>query len=274
MLKRSLPLFWIACVLVAPLRAHAQDLPAPDVGITQRLNEQVPLDAVFRDESNRLVKLGDYVHGKPVILTLVYYRCPRLCSLVLNHLTESMRKLDYRIGKEFEVVTVSFDPRETSELARVKKDAYLEAYGHAEAERGWHFLTGEEASIKQLAEAVGFRYSYDPQRDQFAHASAVMILTSEGKIARYLFGLDYPSRDLRFSLEDASQNKIGSPIAQPIRLLCFAYDPHTGRYSFLVMRFVQGAAIFTLALLGMGYWRLTRKNAKRRAAQALDLRPG
>ncbi len=274
MWQGPLGFLWITVALALPPCAHAQDQPAPEVGISQRLDEQVPLDAVFRDETGRSVKLGDYCNGKPVILTLVYYRCPRLCSLVLNYLTESMRKLDYRIGAEFDVVTVSFDPRETPELARAKKEAYLDAYGHPGADRGWHFLTGEDASIKRLAEAVGFRYTFDPERNQFAHASAVMILTPDGKIARYLFGLDYPPRDLRFSLEDASQNKIGSPIAQPIRLLCFSYDPHTGRYSFLVMRLVQAAGILTLVFLGLGFWKLTRKRAAKQAAQALDLQSG
>ena len=238
----------------------AQDKgPAPAAAIAQRLHQPVPLDLAFRDDTGKDVTLKQFFDGKPVILALVYYRCPRLCSLVLNQLTESLRKLDYRIGKEFSVVTVSFDPREQPDLAAAKKAMYLELYGHPGAENGWHFLTGEEASIRRLADAVGFGYVYDPRRDQYAHASAVIVLTPDGKVARYHFGLDYPPRDLRFSLEDASAGKIGSPVATPLRMLCYAYDPATGRYGMAVMRLVQLGGVVTVVGIGAMFWRLRRR---------------
>jgi protein SCO1 len=256
----------IPIALAVPISAGDEAQPAPDVGIDQRLDQQIPLDLVFRNEEGKSVKLGDYLGAKPVILNLVYYRCPRLCSVVLNHLTESLRRIDYRIGKEFQVVTVSFDPRETPELAAAKKAAYLQSYGHADAERGWHFLTGEEPEIKRLAEAVGFRYAYDPARDQFAHVSAVMILTPQGKIARYHFGVEYPPRDVQYSLEDASAGKIGSPIARPLRMLCFSYDPSTGRYSFAILRMLQIVGLLTVVGMAAAFWRLRRKEHHASAA--------
>jgi protein SCO1 len=258
--RKSILTLLIPIALAAPISAGDEAQPAPDVGIDQRLDQPIPLNLVFRDEEGKSVTLDDYFGAKPVILILVYYRCPRLCSVVLNHLTESLRKIDYRIGKEFQVVTVSFDPRETPELAAAKKVAYLESYGHAGAEQGWHFLTGEEPAIKRLAEAVGFRYAYDRERDQFAHVSAVMILTPQGKIARYHFGVEYPPRDVQFSLEDASAGKIGSPVARPLRMLCFSYDPSTGRYSFAIMRILQLTGLLTIIGMVAAFWRLRRRD--------------
>jgi protein SCO1 len=223
--------------------------PAPDATIEQRLNEQVPLDLVFRDETGRSVVLSQYFGTKPVLLVLAQYRCPRLCSLVLNSLADSLCGIDYEVGKEFTVVTVSFDPRETHELAAAKKAAYVERYGRPGAATGWHFLTGEEQSIKTLADAVGFRYIYDPKTDQYAHASGIMILTPAGKIARYHYGLDYSPRDLRFGLEDASAGNVGSPVPSPLRMLCFAYDPATGKYSLLTLRLVRLTSLLTVVIL-------------------------
>jgi len=257
--RNLLPTLMILIAVAAPLSAGDEAQPIPDVGVDQRLDQQIPLDLVFRDEEGKSVALGDYFGAKPVILTLVYYRCPRLCSVVLNHLTESLRKIDYRIGTEFQVVTVSFDPRETPELAAAKKAAYLESYGHGGAERGWHFLTGDESAIKRLADAVGFRFAYDRERDQFAHVSAIMILTPQGKIARYHFGVEYPPRDLQYSLEDASAGNIGSPVARPLRMLCFNYDPSTGRYSFAIMRILQLAGLLTVVGMVAAFWRLRRR---------------
>ena len=237
--------------------------PAPDVTIEQHLNEQVPLDLVFHDETGRSVALREYFGAKPLILVLAQYRCPRLCSLVLNSLTDGMCGIDYEIGKEFTVVTVGFDPREKPELAAAKKAVYVEKYGRRGAVTGWHFLTGNEASIKSLADAVGFHYSYDPKTDQYAHASGIMILTPAGKIARYHFGLDYSPRDLRFGLEDASAGNVGSPVPSPLRMLCFAYDPATGKYSLLTMRLVRLSGLATVLLLAGFFFRAWRRERRK-----------
>jgi protein SCO1/2 len=260
-----------ACVLVLgllPVAAADAQAPSgqPDVGIDQHLNGQVPLDLVFRDEQGKTVTLDKYFGSRPVILVLAYYRCPRLCSLVLNGLCVSLRKLDYEIGQEFEVVTVSFDPREQPELAAAKKASYVEHYGRAGAATGWHFLTGDEPSIKRLAEAVGFRYAYDAGKDQYAHASGIMVLTPQGKIARYFYGLDYPPRELQFGLEDASAGKIGSPIGRPLRLLCFSYDPETGKYNLMVLRLVRVGGVLTVLAFGVFVWWAWRRER--------GLRPG
>jgi protein SCO1/2 len=250
-------------VAVAPANADPA-APAPDIGIDQRLNEQVPFDLVFRDEDDRPVKLGKYFGDRPVILVLVQYRCPRLCSVVLNGLVESLTKLEYQLGKDFTIVTVSFDAREKPALAAAKKAAYLERYGRPGASIGWHFLTGDAAAIRSLAAAVGFRYTYDRQRDQFAHASGIMVMTAQGRISRYFFGLEYAPRDLQFGLEDASAGTIGSSVTRPLRLLCFEYDPHTGTYSLMTMRLVRLGGAITMMLLGimlLRAWRRERRSA-------------
>jgi protein SCO1 len=242
----------IGLMLLAPIVA-SQERPLPpltNVGIDQRLDAQVPLELVFRDETGTESALARYFTGKPVVLILVYYGCPGLCSRSLDSLTDSLRGIAYEIGKDFEVLTVSFDPREKPTLAAAKKKTYLESYGRAVANDGWHFLTGDEVSTTRLAEAVGFRFVFDPGTGQFQHASGIMVLTPEGKISRYFYGLDYPSRDLRFALEDASEGKIGSPVTRPLRLLCYVYDPTSGRYSFIPLRLVQAGGVLTLFTLG------------------------
>jgi protein SCO1/2 len=252
--------------LAAAAQAQQRLKPVEDVKILQRLNNQVPLDLVFRDEAGKPVALREYFGPRPVILVLAYYRCPRLCSLVLNKLTESLRQIDYDAGKEFTVVAVSFDPREGPELASAKRQSYVEYYGRPRTTGGWHFLTGEEEPITRLADAVGFRFVYDPKQDQFAHASGIMVLTPGGKVSRYFYGLAYPPRDLRFGLEDASGDKIGSPVSQPLRLLCYAYDPVTGQYRLLTMRLVQAGGIVTVLALGtMLLWLWRRERRKRHA---------
>jgi protein SCO1/2 len=223
------------------------------IGIEQRLNEKIPLDVVFRDEEGKNVTLRKYFGTKPVILVLAYYRCPRLCSLVLNGLVDGLRRIDYKIGDQFTIVTVSIDPREGPELASAKKTAYVEQYGRPGVAAGWHFLTGGEPEIKHLAAAVGFRYVYDAERDQFGHDSGIMILTPDGTLSRYFYGIEFPPATLRYGLEDSSEGKIGSPIARPIRLLCFAYDPATGKYSLLTMRLLRVGAVLTVLAFG-GFW--------------------
>jgi protein SCO1/2 len=240
----------------------AAQTPAPDISIKQRLNEQVPLDLVFCDETGRQVALREFFRTKPVILVLAQYRCPRLCSLVLNSLTDGLGAIDYEIGKEFTVVTVSFDPREKPDLAAAKKESYVGKYGRPGAGKGWHFLTGDEASINNLAASIGFRFTYDAKTDQYAHASGITILTPTGKIARYLYGLNYSPRDLRFGLEDAAAGNIGSPVTQPLRMLCFGYDAATGKYTLLTMRLVRlTSALTVLVVIGFVFraWRRERK---------------
>jgi protein SCO1 len=218
------------------------------IGIEQRLNEQAPLDAVFKDEQGREVRLGDYFKGRPVVLSLVYYSCPMLCNQILNGMLGSFRQVNFNIGKEYEVVTVSFDSRETPELAASKKQTYLKGYNRKGAENGWHFLTGDDANIKRLADAVGFHFKWDEKTNQFAHASGIMLLTPEGKLARYFYGIEYPARDMRLGLVEASQNKIGSPV-DTLMLYCYHYDPATGKYGAVVMNIVKVAGVITVGLI-------------------------
>jgi protein SCO1/2 len=239
--------------IAQPADAPKGNLPAPlrKVGIDQRLNNQVPLDLVFTDENGQEVRLGQYFGKKPVVLSLVYYDCPMLCTQVLNGLTGSLKALKFDVGRDFEVVTVSFDPREKADLARQKKDGYMARYGREGAAAGWHFLTGSEASIAALTGAVGFHFAWDEETQQFAHASGIMILTPEGKVSRYFYGIDYAPRDMQLGLVEASNNKIGSPVDQ-ILLYCFHYDPQTGKYGFVIMnamRVLGFATFFGLALL-------------------------
>ncbi len=228
----------------------------------QKLNGQVPLDLVFRDETGASVRLGELFQGKPVVLVLAYYRCPMLCNLVLNGLADALESMTFVAGKEFNVITVSFDPRETPALARAKKAMYLKRYTHPEAEQGWRFLTGEPEAIRLLTEAVGFRYAFDEKTEQFAHASGIMVLTPEGKLARYFYGVEYSPRDLRLGLVEASENRIGSPVDQ-VLLFCYGYDPATGKYSASVMKLVRTAAAVTVAavllFIGVMFWRDRRR---------------
>ena len=225
-----------------------------EVRIEQKLDQQLPLDLVFRDESGQPVKLGQYFGKKPVVLAFVYYDCPMLCTQVLNAMVTSFRVLPFQIGKEYDVVTVSFDPRETSTLATAKKQVYMHYLPErmrADANSGWHFLTGDQPSITQLTDAVGFHYRYDETTKQFAHASGIMLTTPTGKLSRYFYGVDYPARDLRLGLIESSANKIGSPVDQ-LLLYCYHYDPATGRYGAAVMKVMRIAGVATLlALAGM-----------------------
>jgi protein SCO1/2 len=226
-------------------RTAAEPAALRGIGFDQRLNQQVPLHARFIDESGNSVQLGQYFGSKPVILVLAYYQCPRLCTLVLNGLVQGMLEMGLDAGKDFQVVTVSFDPREDWRLAASKKESYLRRYGRPGAAEGWHFLTGQENEIKRLTEAVGFRFRFDPVQDQFIHASGIMILTPGGKISRYFYDVNYPGRDLRLGLIEASNNKIGSPVDQ-ILLYCFHYDATLGRYSASIMNIVRVMGIGTL----------------------------
>jgi protein SCO1/2 len=219
-----------------------------DVRIEQKLDQQLPLDLVFRDEAGQQVKLGQYFGKKPVVFALVYYDCPMLCTQVLNGMVTSFRVLPFQIGNEYDVVTVSFDPRETSALAASKKKVYvnyLPERMRSGAEGGWHFLTGDPENIAQLTGAVGFHYRYDEATKQFAHASAIMLTTPQGRLSRYYYGIDYPARDLRLGLIESSANKIGSPVDQ-LLLYCYHYDPATGKYGAAVMKIMRIAGVLTM----------------------------
>jgi protein SCO1/2 len=241
-----------------------------DVGFDQRLNGQVPLDLEFRDEDGRTVRLADYFDGKPVVLVLAYYRCPMLCTQVLNGLVQSMLDMPLSAGRDFNVLTVSFDPREQPELAAAKKHTYLPRYGRPGAEHGWHFLTGDEGPIKALTEAVGFRYTYDPRHDVFAHASGILVLTPAGRISRYFLDVKYSPRDLRLGLVEASQGRVGS-LWDKALLYCFHYDPREGKYGPAVMNFVRAGGVLTLLALAVFagvLWRRERPRAKQGGAEA------
>ena len=228
------------------------------VAFEQRLNEPLPLDLPFKDEAGRSVRLGDYFGRKPVVLALVYYECPMLCTQVLNGLESALRVIDESIGREFDVVTVSFDPRETPLLAAGKKRVYLDRYKRPEAARGWHFLTGEQASIDALTKAAGFSFYWDEQTQQFAHASGIVVATPSGKLSRYFMGIDYSPRDLKFALIESSSEKIGS-LAERLLLYCYHYDPATGNYGFVAMRAVRLGGVVTLvALVGFMYVSIRR----------------
>jgi protein SCO1/2 len=221
-----------------------------EVGIDQKLNSSIPLDLVFRDEAGNAVKLSQFFGQGPVVLSLVYYDCPMLCTQVLNALDRSFKDVPMDIGKDFGVVTVSIDPSETPKLASAKRDLYAGIYGRPGGAAGWHFLTGEQSQIRQLADAVGFRYAYDADSKQFAHASAVMVLTPNGKISRYFYGIQYPSRDMRLGLVEASEGKIGSPVDQ-VLLFCYHYDPVTGKYGLLISRVIKASGLLTVLAIGI-----------------------
>jgi protein SCO1/2 len=220
-----------------------------NVGIEQRLDSPLPPDLAFRDETGRTVKLGDYFGRKPLILNLVYYNCTMLCGEALAGLSSAMRLVKFDVGKEFEVVTVSFDPRETPEIAAAKKKDYVKRYGRPGADTGWHFLTGSAESVNALTKAVGFQYQYDPKINQFAHATAIMVLTPQGRISRYFYGVDFPPKDLRMGLVEASQGKIGNPI-DAVLLYCYHYDPATGKYGAVIANILRLAAGATILILG------------------------
>jgi protein SCO1/2 len=248
-----------------PVRAQS-DLPAAlrDVGFDQRLNEPVPLDLEFKDELGRTMKLGDYFGRKPVILVLAQYRCPMLCNEVMNGLVRGLLDVPLEIGTDYEIITVSFDPRETPELAAAKKQTYVERFGRPGAGLGWHFLSGTDDSIQRLTQAVGFRYTYDAKHDQYAHASGITLLTPGGKISRYFYDISYSPRDLRLGLVEASSGTIGSPVDQ-VLLFCFHYDPAQGKYGPAVMRLIRLGGVLTMLAIGSFVavlWRQERRKTK------------
>jgi protein SCO1/2 len=240
-----------------------------NVGIEQHLDTQVPPDLTFRDETGKTVKLGDYFGHKPLILNLVYYNCTMLCGEALAGLSSAMRLIKFDVGNEFDVITVSFDPRETPEMAAAKKKDYVGRYGRANAAAGWHFLTGEPESINALTKAVGFQYQYDAKTNQYAHATAIMVLTPQGRISRYFYGVDFPPKDLRMGLVEASQGKIGNAV-DAVLLYCYHYNPETGKYGAMVTNILRLAAVATILFMGIFLfilWRLDLSVMKKTAAK-------
>ena len=233
------------------------------VGIEQRLNQQIPPDLVFQDEAGNLVQLGQYFGKGPLLLNLVYYHCPMLCSQVLNDLTGSLRAVNYTVGRDFQVLTVSFDPQETPLMAVAKKKTVLASYGRPEAEKGWHFLTGSARSIAALTQAAGFQYQYNPKSNQYAHPTALVLLTPSGKISQYYYGIDYAPRDLRLGLVRASNGQVGTLLDQAL-LYCYRYDPQTGKYSAIITRVLRISGAVWLAMVGAFLVVMFRMEPKKR----------
>lgn len=251
----------LGLVITGTAAAQQFGLPAmvKGVGIDQNLNAQVPLDLTFKDDTGQTVRLGQYFRQKPVVLALVYYECPMLCDMVLNGLTHSMEQISLDLGRDYDVVTVSFNPKETWQLAASKKANYVEKYQRKGAAEGWHFLTGQEEAIKKLADTTGFHYKYDPITKQFAHAAGIMVLTPEGRIARYFYGIEYKPRDFRLGLVEASAHKIGSPV-DAILLFCYHYDPMTGKYGMVIMNVIRALGSATVIALGALLFVLIRRD--------------
>ncbi|HEX8169330.1 MAG TPA: SCO family protein [Thermoanaerobaculia bacterium] len=265
MIRRAVLLisFVAALPAFAITSTDAPALPGP-VSIAQKLGSQVPLELMFRDESGRIVRLRDYFnHGRPVLLNFVYYHCPMLCPMVLEGTTESLTHLKFDIGKEFDVITVSIDPRDKVSDAAQFKEKYIRHYGRLESAPGWHFLTGNETAIKRLADAVGFQFAYDPHADQFAHGAALLVLTPDGRTSRYFLGFEYQPRDLRMAIVEASQGKVGT-IADQIMLLCFHYDPKIGKYSRDAMLFARAGGVTTMLALGGFIFVMFRKERSKK----------
>ena len=244
MLLRSVSALLFAAAILA-----AQPFGRPpalrDVGLDQRLDAQIPLDLEFTGDAGTPVRFGHLLRGRPILLSLVYYRCPMLCNLVLNAQTKAMRNISLQLGRDYDAITVSFDPAETAALAREKKAAYIERFTNPGAPASWHFLTGSEQNIRALAAAVGFRYAWDAATQQWAHASGIVTLTPEGRVSRYLYGIEYPKQDVRLALVEASHGKIAST-ADRILLFCFHYDPSKGKYGFAILNTLRVAGVATL----------------------------
>jgi protein SCO1/2 len=266
MIRYSFLLVWLLTAVVSAQQARqagpvASDMPPilREVGFDQNLDQLVPLDTPLVDEAGRAVRLGDFFGKRPVVLVFAYYDCPMLCTQVINGLASALGVLSLEPGKDFEIVTVSFDPRDTPATATAKKAVYLDRYKRPGAAAAWHFLTGTQASIARLTRAAGFRYVWDDQTKQFAHPTGVIVLTPDGRLARYLFGIEYGPRDLRLALVEASAGKVGTPV-DALLLYCYHYDPMTGRYGLVIMRAMRIAGAATVfALAGFIYIMLRRE---------------
>ena len=264
-------------MLLMALCAYGQDLlnlkgvdrpsPLKHVGIDQKLNSQLPLSLQFKDETGKSVKLGDYFGKRPVILAPVYYECPMLCTQILNGLVRSLKAVTFNPGQEFEVVVFSFDARDTTALAAAKKESYMKHYDRPGTAAGWHFLTGDPDAIKELTNAIGYRFVWDAHSTQFAHASGIMLITPEGRVSKYFYGIEYAPKDVRLGLIEAAQNKIGSPVDQ-LLLFCYHWDPTTGKYTATVMNVLRVAGGATIVFLGGFVIIMLRRDSKEKEKRA------
>ena len=232
------------------------------VGMTQKIDNQVPLDATFKDENGKTVKFGDYLGKKPVMLNLISYTCTQVCTAEAEVLQNTLKDLPFRVGNEFDIVTVSIDERDTTAMAQAHQAESLGNYGHKESKNGWHFLTGDKQSIKALADSIGFRYVFDPTNKEYLHPDGLILLTPEGRVSRYFYKLDYPARDVKFGLMEASQNKLGSPL-DSFALTCFHYNPTTGKYDVAITAILRIAGIATVLGIALGIWMMLRAEKKR-----------
>jgi protein SCO1/2 len=251
------------------LNIKGVDRPTPltEVTIEQRLNSQLPLDTPFRDENGKAVKLGDYFGKRPVVLALVYYECPMLCTQILNGMVRAARALTLTPGQDYDVVAISFDAREGPKEASAKKAVYMKDYGHPETAGAWHFLTGDVNAIKSVTNAVGFHYKWDVYTAQFAHASAIYVLTPEGKLSKYFYGIEYSPKDMRLGLIEASHDKIGTVVDQ-VLLFCYHFDPTSAKYTFLALNILKGAGAATLLALGGFVFIMLRKDYRQKGNRA------
>ncbi len=248
---------------------------AKDVSLDQKLNTQVSLNNLFRDESGKIVPLSNYFGGKPVILVLPFYKCPGVCTAELDGMVKAFQdeRLKYRVGRDFEVLTVSINPKEGADLAAAKKKEYLNLLSQPGAGQGWHFLTGTEPSIKKLADEVGFRYVYDAKTDQYAHPAGLILMTDGGKVSKYLYGVEYSPKDLRLALTDAGEGKVGS-LADKFVLYCYHYDPAKGTYGPAIFRMIQLACFATILLLGSFMLMAFRKDFRDAKVKGGTVKPG
>ena len=264
-------------ILTGPQNLPAPDLlnfkggdrpsPLKEVSIEQKLDSQIPLDAKFRDEDGRDVKIGDYFGKRPVVLALVYYECPMLCTQILNGVVRAAKVLTFKPGKDYDVLAISFDARETPKQAAAKKAVYVKEYGHPETADGWHFLTGNPDEIRKVTDAVGFHFKWDVYNAQFAHASAVYVLTPEGKLSKYFYGVEYSPKDMRLGLVEASQNRIGTAVDQ-ILLFCYHFDPTTGKYTPLALGILRVAGAATVLTLGGFVFIMLRRENRQKGNRA------
>jgi protein SCO1/2 len=270
---KSMAAFCLAAIALAAVPSRAQmNAAAPpilrQVSISQNLNAQIPADLAFRDENGNPVRLGDYFGSRPIVLSLVYLNCPALCTEVLNGELHTMQASSLTLGKDYDAISVSFDPKDASNVARAKRDLYTAQYrqfGRPAAAQNWHFLTGDAASINALTKAVGFHYAYDPAINQFAHAAAIMLLTPDGRMSRYFYGITYAARDFRLGLVDAAHGKIGTLTDQAM-LFCYQYDPETGKYGFFIMNIVRAGGALTLLALGIFMFVMFRRDRRNAVA--------
>ncbi len=251
------------------LNAKGVDRPSPlkEVTIEQKLNSQLPLDATFRDENGQVVQLGKYFGKRPVVLALVYYECPMLCTQILNGMVRAARVLNFTPGKDYDVVAISFDARERPKQALLKKKVYMKDYGRPETADGWHFLTGDPDSIKRVTEAVGFRYKWDVYTATFAHASAIYVLTPEGRLSKYFYGIEYSPKDMRLGMIEASHNKIGNAVDQ-VLLFCYHFDPTTAKYTPVALDILRVAGAATVLMLGGFVFIMLRRDSRQKGIRA------